>query len=236
MSSLTETIHAHSERFLPSFARISKSTGQRTRYQPLDLGYDGLGPLPSPPERELARWAVVGGGGFTITDAGTPLDPAAGRTQGRMMKLFYGGATMVLTDQRLLALVIDGETVVGPVGGRTGFVLGVAFPLSQVEGVTVEFKKKLFGGQKESGLHATCLTGTAADLYIESVVAGSSTGPKGMGPYRGTLQQILDAMVPAVVEARRAGASPQDAAHLEAVLHGQRVRGTDEIAAVFTRD
>jgi hypothetical protein len=236
MSPLTEAIHANSERFLPAFARITKSSGRHTRYEPLDLGYDELGPVPSASERELGRWAVIGGGGFTVTDAGMPLDLTAGQRQGRMMKLFYGGATVVLTDQRLLALVLEGDTVVGPVGGRTRYVLGVAFPLARVEAVTVEFKTKLLGGQKESGLHVTCLTGTVADLYIESVVASAGTGPKGMSSYRGTLLQILDGMVPAVVQARRAGAPPEDVAHLEAVLRGRRVRRNAEIAAVFTRD
>ena len=100
MSNLISGIEQHGARFLPAFARLPVfNDGKVRNYPALDFYLRLAQPDPAPAEVELKRFMVVGGCMFTVSDSGTPIDPPNGVTSGRMVKLFYGGADMLLTDR-----------------------------------------------------------------------------------------------------------------------------------------
>jgi hypothetical protein len=235
MSNIARTIHENSERFLPAFARLKAAEGDRPgRYTPLEFHYRGASPVPAPGERELARWVVIGGCMFTVTDAGTPMDTAPTGTTGHPMRLFSGGAELVLTDRRLLGVVVDGETVVGKVGG--GSILALSFPLTRVESVSVDLKRRLLGGVKETRLHIWSLDGTVTDLVVDDVLAEPGNGPRGYQRYRGTMRDVLEAFVRPVVAARLPTADGAEEQRLRAAERGVRRQSADEIAVEFVKD
>ncbi|GEM_PF-6005275 len=237
MSSISQVIYENSEKFLPAFARIpAAGDGKSGRYSPLDFHFIGGHPQPAPDERELNRWMVLGGCMFTVTKDGTPIDVAAGATSGQPARLFYGGAEVLLTDQRLLTMVIKGETVVGTVGGSSGSVLVASFPLTRVESVHVDLKRGVFGGLNEKRLHIMCMSSTVADMWFDAIVAESGAGPRGYQSFRGTKRDILEALVGPTVAARRPGADPAEEQQLQAAERGIRHETPNEIGVAFVSD
>ena len=237
MSNMINLIEQHSARFLPAFARLPVfNDGQVRNYPALDLHLRDMEPHPAPGEVELKRFMVVGGCMFTVSDSGTPIDPANGVTSGRMVKLFYGGADILLTDRRLLATVVKGETVLGDVGGTPESILALSFPLERVESISIDLRKKLLGGVKENRLHIMCTTGTATDLFIDDIVAEPGTGPRGYQRYSGTKRDILEALVPPVIATRWPSSAPAERAQLTAVEDGQREETANAISVDFVTE
>jgi hypothetical protein len=235
MSNMSKAIHENSEKFLPAFARLRAGDGDRPgRYAPLDFYYQGSSPRVASGETELGRWVVVGGCMFTVTDAGTPMDTAPVGSSGRPLQLFYGGAEALLTDRRLLAVVVEGETVVGAVG--KGSILALSFPLTRIESVSVDLKSRLLGGVKETRLHVMSMDGTLTDLFFDDVVAVPGNGSRGYERFRGTKREILEAFVRPVVAARRPGANEAQQRQLLAAEQGARQQTADEIGVQFVPD
>jgi hypothetical protein len=234
MSSVARTIHENSERFLPAFVRLNTGSGKLGLYSPLDFHYRDASPVAAPGEAELARWVVLAGCLFTVTEAGIPMDAAPPGTSGRPMQLFYGGAELLLTDRRLLGIVMKGETVVGKVGG--GSILALCFPLARVEAVSIDLKRRLVGGVKESRLHIWNLSGTVTDLFVDDVIAEPGNGPRGFQKFRGTKRDILEAFVKPVITARRAAGDATDDQQVRAAEQGFRRQSADEIGVQFVAD
>jgi hypothetical protein len=234
MSNVSRAIHENSEKFLPAFARLrATSDGTPGVYSVLDFHCIGSSPQTAPGERELNRWVVMGGCMFTVTDAGTPWEIAAAGTSGRPTQMFYGGTEVLLTDRRILGIVAEGETVVGDVGSRSGFVLALSFPLVRVESVSVDFKRGLFGGLKEARLHIMSTSGTVTDLFFDRIFMEPGDGPRGYQRFRGTKRDILEALVQPVVAARRPTADPAEEQQLRAVEEGFRDLSNDDITVEF---
>jgi hypothetical protein len=234
MSNLVTTIHDNSEKFLPAFARLKATNpGKRTTYDPLDFARLGTTPQPSVGETEVGRWVALSGCIFTITEDGAPFDTAPAGATGRPVKLFEGGAELLLTDRRLMGVVVRGETIVGKVGDQRGSVLLFTLPLTRVDSLRLDLGRRLFGGIKEKRLHIMSVEGTVADVVIDEVVAAPGPGPKGLARYRGTLRQVLDAFVAAVAAARRAGADDEELRQLDALVCGAREETADEVVANF---
>ena len=233
MSALQQAIHENSERFLPAFARIGQSSGGVKVYRDLDFRYTDKGPKPNEDERELARWVTVAGCAFTVTDSGEPMDPASGATNGRLIPMFEGGAEFLLTDRRLMALVIEADTVVGKVGGRSGHVLAVSFPLERIESVTIDIKKKTFGGFKDGRMHIMSINSGVADLFIDDVIAVPGGNSAGYQRFRGTKREIVEAFVAPVCAAREANANQADQSQLAQARGGERESSPTEFGVSF---
>jgi hypothetical protein len=230
MSNLAQRIHENSERFLPAFARLKTSTtGRPTRYAPLDLVYREASPMPSTGETELGRWVVLGGCLFTVTDAGTPMETAPVGASGRPMQLFYGGGEFLLTERRVVGIVMEGETVVGKAGD--GSILALSYPLWRIGSISIDLKQRLFGGVKEKRLHLISTDGTVTDLFIDDVIAQPGRGPRGFERFSGTKRDLLEAFVRPVVQARRAGGG--DSAALRAAEQGVREQTAEQISVDF---
>jgi hypothetical protein len=235
MSDFVQRINQNSGRFIPAFVRVHfAEEGRAGRFSEFDFHFFGPHPTAADGERELNRWVVYGGGTFVATDAGEPFGQSGG--SGRMLQLFTGGAEVLLTERRLLAIVIDGETIVGPVGGRSGHMLLLSFPLNLIESVGVDRKPRMFGGVKETRLQIMSVTFSPAALVFDDVIAESGPGPRGFQRFRGTKRDIVEAFVRPVIAARRPDADANDERQLQAVERGRRIDGPDEYAATFVAD
>jgi hypothetical protein len=234
MPEIAELIHRNSERFLPAFARLRMAEETAAgHHDDMEFHFVGPHPVPGPGERELKRWVVIGGGMFVATDDGEPIGTAGG--QGQLLTLFTGGAEVVLTDRRLLALVIDGQTVVGPVGDRCGFMMVITFPLHRIESVSVDRKRGFLGGVKETRITVMSTTPLAA-LVFDDVIAETGPGPRGFQRFRGSRREIVEAFAAPVVSARLPQAAPKDLSQLRAVERGARLDESDEFGIAFVAD
>lgn len=236
MAGLATSIHENSEKFLPAFARIRAANGKAVRYAPLDFHYSGSSPQPAPGERTLARWVTIAGCMITVTDQGLPLRESPGPQTGHPTRLFTGGAELLLTDRRLLGTVINGETVVGAVNDKNGFLLAFSYPLERIESVDVDLERKMFGGVKEARLNIMTITGDICALAIDDVIAELGSGPRGFQRYRGTKRDILEALVAPIVAARRPHTGQAGLRVLDAAERGVRKQDADSIAVEFVSD
>lgn len=234
MSDLVRGINQNSGQFVPAFVRVRLAEeGRAGRYPEFDFHFSGPHPTAAAGERELNRWVVYGGATFVATDAGEPIGRSGG--SGRMLQLFVGGAEVLLTDRRLLVVVIEGETIVGPVGGRSGHMLLLSYPLDRIESVGVDRKKRIFGGVKETRLQILSVSCMAA-LVFDDIIADSGPGPRGFQRFRGTKRDVVEALVRPVVAARRPTADANEERELRAVESGKRIDGPDEFAVTFVAD
>jgi hypothetical protein len=234
MSDFVRRIGQNSGQFVPAFVLVRLAQeGRAGHYPELDFHFSGPHPTAVAGERELNRWVVYGGATFAATDAGEPIGPSG--SSGRLLRLFTGGAEVLLTDRRLLAVVIEGETIVGPVGGRSGHMLLLSYPLNHIESVGVDRKKRIFGGVKETSLQITSIS-CLATLIFEDIIAESGPGPRGFQRFRGTKRDIVEAFVRPIVAARRPNADANDEKELQAVESGKRIDGPDEFAVTFVAD
>ena len=237
MPTMTQVINENSEKFLPAFARLRTSAeGTSSVYGPLEFRFRGTSPLAAPGETEVGRWVAVCGCIITVTDAGLPFQHAPDGTTGRPAKLFEGGAELLLTNRRLLGVVVKGDTIVGNVNDEHGNVLIFSLPLNTVDSVSVDLGRRLFGGAKEKRLHVMSLPAGMTDVFIDSVVAVPGSGPKGYERYRGTLRDVLEAFVAPVVAARRPAADESEQRQLGAAARGVREQSEDEVAVSFSAD
>lgn len=235
MTSQAATIMEHSEQFLPAFALINGvMRGQAgLRYTPLDVHLDELGPVPADGENVLGRWLALGSGMVTVTDAGMPTG-VGGVWSGKPVPLFDGPCDIMLTERRLVILVLDGPTPVGRVGGRTGHVLIAVFPLEAIDYVELELKSG-FRGTKEKGLIIGHVTRSMASLNLADIGMVWEGGR--FVRFRGTKRlDILERLVAPIVAARRPNASGPDLVQLDKVLAGERISTPSEISAMFAVD
>jgi len=229
--SQSAAIHEHSEQFLPAFARLrAGADGKLGRYAPLDFHFQGTTPRPSPGEREVKRWVVIGGCLFVATREGMPLDTAPAGSSGVPLQLFYGGAEIVLTDKRVLGIVSKGDTVVGDVG--SGSMLLFSYPLARIGSVDLDLKRRMFGGLKETRLHIMSMDGTVSDLFIDDVIAEPGGNSRGYQRFAGTKRDILEAFVAPVVAAHRAAPDP-DEQQLARAEKGVRDERPDGVSVEF---
>lgn len=231
MSLQLKNINDNSEKFLPAFTRLrAPNSGHPVAYEPLKISFDNRHPMPLPGERPVTEWAAVASCLFTVTEDGLPLPPDGGT--GALVKLFEGSTSFVVTEQRLLLLVFDGETVLGEVGEKADAVLIASLPLEEIGSVRVKSKKRLLGGVKEDHVNITCLKSSVAALQIENaVVAPDGTG--GYQSYNGTLRDILESFVGPVVSARMPTATADQRVYLTDVQNGKREETSDEFMVDF---
>jgi len=235
MSSVVATMNEHSERFLPAFALLKGvQRGQAgTRYTPLDLHMDESGPVTAAGEQLLGRWIGLASCLITVTTAGTPIG-VDGIQSGSPVQLFDGPCDIMLTQRRLVILVLDGPTAVGKVGGKTGLVLAAVFPLDRVDYAQVDLKNG-FRGPKEQRLTIGNISNSFSALNLQYVEMIWESGR--FVRFRGTMRNdILEPLVAPVVAARRPSAAGADLAELDNVLAGKRIRTPTEVCAQFVPD
>ena len=235
MMTLATAMNEYSEQFLPAFALLKGvQRGQNgVRYTPLDVHLDERGPVAAAGEQVLGRWVGLGSCLITVTATGTPFG-IDGIRSGSPVKLFDGPCDIMLTQRRLVILVLDGPTAVGKVGGRTGLVLAAVFPLDKVDYVQVDLKPG-FRGPKEQRLTIGNITNGLSALNVDHVEMVWESGR--FVRFRGTKRaHILETLVAPVVAAKRPHATGADLVQLEHVLAGNRIRTPSEVCAQFVAE
>lgn len=225
-------------RFLPGFVRTSvPADGQVHEVEGLQMavhrvrrasGRVGVAPRASGGEIEIARFMsqiirVV----MTMSEDGLPVGRST-KSSG-MKQLCFGGGEVLVTNERVLAVVAIGESLLGDLDETSGSVLMVEFPHSRVESVELARKRKVFGGVKDKHVRIAATT-TPAVLDLEPVYALDSNS---VSPRKVDYAVCADAVVRSACAARlsRDGLAASERSRLERVSEGARdVDGDDTIA------
>ena len=209
MTSQIRTIQEHSAEFVPAFVLIEAESGRDLfenstldmRFlggSPLGLSGRGASPRVTPPdEQEFGRWVIGGGCLILVSEDGTPVPQVGGERTGSMTRLYGGYAEVVLTNRRILAAVLDAETIFGRLtrDGNAGVLL-FTLDLDEVQNVTAEMSRGLLGSTKEKKVTVQNVLSTSSFiLSFEEFVSGG---------------RVFDKLVDAVARRRQEGPIGQE--------------------------
>lgn len=154
-------------------------------------GEGGISPLAVDGEQDVGRFISQY---FRAVLPVRPDGHPAGNGFGSPRQVCEGGAEILLTDRRLVAVVIRGNCLVGSVDERNGVVFVIDFPYECIGSVDLEHKKRLFGGVKERHVRIYGAAVPAA-LEIEPFV---QVDEDGRNPVKTSYQVFADALTAAV--------------------------------------
>ncbi|MFC4851868.1 hypothetical protein [Actinophytocola glycyrrhizae] len=111
----------------------------------------GISPERAPDERELDRFvAHWASGGFPVGANGLPLPVPTGGVG--LREVFAGGAEILVTEVRIVIVLVKGDSAFGKVYDERGTVVVVDLPYRSLTSVEVEREKGLFGRIKKKGV------------------------------------------------------------------------------------
>jgi len=146
-----------------------------------------------------------------------------------MRQLCFGAGEVLVTNERVLAVVAIGESLVGDLDETRGNVLMVDFPHVQVETVELARKRKIFGGVKDKHVRIAATTTPAVlDLEPAYVLDANSASPRKVD-----YVACVDAVVRSACAVRlsRDGLGASERSRLQRVSDGARdADGDDSIA------
>jgi hypothetical protein len=221
-----QTLRQHSYRASPSFAFGVADQSGRGACAPLAIQWaEQFSLIPAHGELILTRWmCTVVIGAVSVDAAGFPTARDTGRGSGSCIA-FSGAGVIVLTSQRLVGLVLQGESVLGDVDGQGSRVLVLSVPLADVSVVTLQREAR----GKERGLMIGTAAGGTLFVDVDRVVDKRN---------RARRQQKSDGMrtiLTAIAEAWRAGVSAQEPDLLQRALDGSWLADGDDLVAPLGR-
>lgn len=127
---------SRSTEFFPRFGVLQPSSPKASVLDALGLRYDpgSWFPFPATGERVLDRLVAKVTARVGVD---TELAPARGMAGTRLVPVFRGWSTLLLTDRRLVGLCVRGESLAGPVEAKGGTVVGWSMPLTQATDAVV---------------------------------------------------------------------------------------------------
>jgi hypothetical protein len=221
-----QTLRQHSHEASPGFALgVSDQSGRGACAQLGIEWAEQFSLIPADGELIRTRWmCMVVIAAVSVDAGGFPATKGSRRGSGSCIAFSCAGA-VVLTSQRLVGLLLQGESILGDIDGRGSCVLVFSVPLADIS--VVALQREAHG--KERGVMVGTVAGGDLFVDLDGVVDER---------HRARRQQKSDGIrkiLTAITEAWRAGVSAQDSDLLQRALDGAWLADGDDLVAPLAR-